>query len=106
MKDPKVNLCWNLVFNNTGLKWSDLQNEICNIVEKDYVALHCISDKFYEELDVGCKYKRINDIECLLYFRVKDLSLEVIAIRTNYDELLYKFKNDVVDDGYFNGEYS
>lgn len=82
MKFPKTEVAYKIVFNNTGLDWTDIQEATCNIIESKYRTLHCIGDSFHEEFDVGENYLAIKNIPCLLYFRVKDLHIEVIAIKT------------------------
>jgi len=81
MLDTKVHVCWDIIFNNTGIDWTILQPEIVRHIESQ--TLHCISDKFYEE--VSGRYCVTNDIPIVLYYRVnpKELVIEVVVIKQN-----------------------
>lgn len=82
MKFPKVEVSYSILFNNTGLDWTDIQDAICHTVEQKYSVLHCIGSEFSEKSDVGAHYVKIKDVPCQLYFRVRDLNIEVIAIKS------------------------
>lgn len=85
MKTAKININYQIVFNNTGLEWTDLQNAIIEGIE-EYGALHCIGRK-YNELVTG-KYVIIKDIHCLLYFKVNIENLEIDVTIVEYNGIL------------------
>lgn len=47
MKFPRIEVGYNIVFNNTGFDWVDIQDAVCEIVEKKYHILHCVGKKLY-----------------------------------------------------------
>ena len=58
MKFPKIEVGYNIVFNNTGFEWTDIQSAICEIVEKKYNVLHCITKNYNEKNNIGAvKYE-------------------------------------------------
>ena len=83
MKFPRIEVGYNIVFNNTGFDWTDIQNAVCEIVEKKYRVLHCISAKYYEKDNIGAVRYEIKGVWCLLYFKVntENLCIDVIAIK-------------------------
>ena len=50
MKFPRIEVGYNIVFNNTGFDWTDIQDALCEIVEKKYRVLHSITTKYHEEI--------------------------------------------------------
>lgn len=83
MKFPKIEVGYNIVFNNTGFDWTDIQDALCEIVEKKYGCLHAITTKYHEENGIGAVPFYIKGVKCLFYFRVnvEKLAIEVVAIR-------------------------
>ena len=83
MKFPRIEVGYNIVFNNTGFDWTDIQDAVCTIVEKKYRVLHNISTKYHEENNIGAVRYKIKAVWCLLYFKVntENLSIDVIAVR-------------------------
>lgn len=83
MKFPKIEVSYNIVFNNTGFEWTDIQSAICEIVEKKYKVLHCITKNYNEKNNIGAVKHEIKGIQCLLYFKVntESLVIDVIAIK-------------------------
>lgn len=83
MKFPRIEVGYNIVFNNTGFNWTDIQDALCEIVEKKYRVLHCITTKYNEENNIGAKRYKIKGVWCLFYFKVNTdkLSIDVIAIK-------------------------
>lgn len=83
MKFPKVEVAYNIVFNNTGFDWTDIQSALCEIVEKRYSTLHCISKEYHEKNNAGAVRYEIKGVWCLLYFKVNtdSLAIDVVAIR-------------------------
>lgn len=83
MKFPRIEVGYNIVFNNTGFDWTDIQDALCTIVEKKYRVLHSITTKYHEENNIGAVRYEIKGVWCLLYFKVNtdNLSIDVIAIK-------------------------
>ena len=83
MKFPRIEVGYNIVFNNTGFDWTDIQNAICEIVEKKYRVLHCITTKYHEENNIGAVRYEIKGVWCLFYFKVntENLNIDVITIK-------------------------
>lgn len=83
MEFPKIEVGYNIVFNNTGFEWTDIQSAICEIVEKKYNVLHCITKNYNEKNNIGAVKHEIKGIQCLLYFKVntESLVIDVIAIK-------------------------
>lgn len=83
MKFPRIEVGYNIVFNNTGFAWTDIQNALCEIVEKRYRVLHCIGKEYHEANDIGATRYEIKGVWCLFYFKVNtdNLSIDVIAIK-------------------------
>ena len=83
MKFPKIAVSYNIVFNNTGFDWTDIQDAVCEIIEKKYGTLHLISTKYHENNNIGAIKYVINNISCLFYFKVntENLGIDVIVIR-------------------------
>jgi len=86
LKFPKIEVAYTIAFNNTGLEWTDIQDSICDLIEKKYSILHMIGDKYFEKLDVGANYIVIKNTPCNLYFRVHDLQVEVVAVKTEFQD--------------------
>lgn len=83
MKFPRIEVGYNIVFNNTGFDWTAIQEALCTIVEKKYRTLNCITTKYHEENNIGAVRYEIKGVWCLLYFKVDtdNLSIDVIAIK-------------------------
>ncbi len=83
MRFPRIEVGYNIVFNNTGFDWTDIQDAVCEIVEKKYRVLHCITAKYHEENGIGAVRYEIKGVWCLFYFKVNtnNLSIDVIAIK-------------------------
>ena len=83
MRFPRVEVSYNIVFNNTGFDWTDIQDALLEIVEKRYGALHCITTKYHEENNIGAVPYVIKGVKCLLYLKVNTeaLAIDVVAIR-------------------------
>lgn len=83
MKFPKMFVSYNIVFNNTGFDWTDIQSALCEIVEKRYRVLHCIGKSYHEEHGIGATRYEIKGVWCLFYFKVNtdNLCIDVIAIK-------------------------
>ena len=83
MRFPRIEVGYNIVFNNTGLDWTYIQDALCEIIEKRYRVLHCISTKYHEENNIGAVRYEIKGVWCLLYFKVNtdNLSIDVIVIK-------------------------
>lgn len=83
MRFPRIEVAYNIAFNNTGFDWTDIQDAVCEIVGKKYGTLHCITTKYHEENNIGAVPYVIRGIKCLLYFRVntENLGIDVVAIR-------------------------
>ena len=83
MKFPRIEVGYNIVFNNTGFDWTDIQNAVCEIVEKKYRVLHCITTKYHEKNNIGAVRYEIKGVWCLFYFKVnvEILNIDVIAIK-------------------------
>lgn len=81
MKFPRIEAAYNIVFNNTGFGWAEIQNAVCEIIEKKYRVLHQIGKKYHEEL--GVPSYEIKGVRCLLYFKVNldTLCIDVVAIK-------------------------
>ena len=75
-----VDVCFNIVFNNTGVDWAKLQYKIKEYIEKQ--TLHCISSKYYEGLKAPVQCI-VDDTKIKMYFKVntKDLVIDVIAVK-------------------------
>lgn len=85
MKFPRIEVGYNIVFNSTGFDWTDIQDALCEIVEKKYRVLHCITAKYHEENNIGAVRYEIKGVWCLFYFKVNtdSLCIDVIAIKEN-----------------------
>lgn len=85
MKFPRIEVGYNIVFNNTGFDWVDIQEAVCNIVEKKYRVLHCVGKKYLENNDIGATRYEIKGVWCLFYFKVntENLCIDVVAIKEN-----------------------
>ena len=83
MKFPRIEVGYNIVFNNTGFDWTYIQDALCEIVEKKYGVLHCVGKKYNEENGIGAVRYEIKGVWCLLYFKVntENLSIDVVAIK-------------------------
>lgn len=83
MKFPKIEVAYNIVFNNTGFDWTEIQYAVCNIVEKRYCVLHNVGKSYHETSKVGATRYEIKGVWCLFYFKVNpiDLVIDVIAIK-------------------------
>lgn len=83
MKFPRIEVGYNIVFNNTGFDWTDIQDALCEIVEKKYRTLHCVGKSYYEENNIGAVRYEIKGVWCLFYFKVntENLSIDVVAIK-------------------------
>lgn len=83
MKFPRIEVGYNIVFNNTGFDWTDIQDAVCEIVEKKYSVLHCVGKSYYEENGIGAVRYEIKGVWCLFFFKVntEKLSIDVIAIK-------------------------
>lgn len=83
MKFPRIEVGYNIVFNNTGFDWADIQDALCEIIEKKYRVLHCITTKYHEKNNIGAERYEIKGVWCLLYFKVNtdNLNIDVIAIK-------------------------
>ena len=83
MMFPRIDVGYNIVVNNTGFDWTEIQDALCEIVEKKYRVLHSITTKYNEENNIGAKRYEIKGVWCLLYFKVNtdNLSIDVIAIK-------------------------
>ena len=83
MKFPRVEVGYNIVFNNTGFDWTDVQDAVCTIIEKKYHVLHNITTKYHEENNIGAVRYEIKGVWYLLYFKVNtdSLSIDVVAIK-------------------------
>ena len=83
MKFPRIEVGYNIVFNNTGFDWTYIQDALCEIVERKYHVLHCITTKYHEENNIGAVPYDIKGVRCLLYFKVNtdNLSIDVVAIK-------------------------
>lgn len=83
MKFPRIEVSYNIVFNNTGFDWTVIQDAVCEIVEKKYRTLHCITAKYHEENNIGAVRYEIKGVWCLLYFKVniEQLAIDVVAIK-------------------------
>ena len=83
MKFPRIEVGYNIVFNNTGFEWADIQDALCEIVEKKYCVLHCVGKSYHEENGIGAVRYEIKGVWCLFYFKVNtdNLSIDVIAIK-------------------------
>lgn len=83
MKFPRIEVGYNIVFNNTGFDWTYIQDAVCEIVEKKYSCLHCVGKSYYEEHNIGAIRYEIKGVQCLFYFKVNtdNLNIDVIAIK-------------------------
>ena len=83
MKFPKIEVGYNIVFNNTGFDWTDIQTALCEIVEKRYRVLHTITKEYHEKNNIGATRYEIKGVWCLFYFKVnaEKLHIDVIAIK-------------------------
>ena len=83
MRFPRIEVSYDIVFNNTGFDWVDVQEAVCEIVEKRYGVLHCITTKYHEENNIGAIPHMIEGVKCLFYFKVntENLAIDVVAIR-------------------------
>lgn len=83
MKFPRIEVGYNIVFNNTGFEWADIQNAVCEIVEKKYRVLHQVGTKYYEGNNIGATRYEIKGVWCLFYFKVNTdtLNIDVVAIK-------------------------
>ena len=99
MKFPRIEVGYNIVFNNTGFDWTDIQEVVCEIVEKKYRVLHNITTKYHEENNIGAIRYEIKGVRCLLYFKVNtdNLNIDIIAIKED--------NRTITDDKEKCGEY-
>ena len=83
MKFPRIEVAYNIVFNNTGFDWTDIQEAVCTIVEGKYRVLHCVGKEYHEKNNIGVTKYEIKGVWCLFYFKVNtdNLSIDVIAIK-------------------------
>ena len=83
MKFPRIEVGYNIVFNNTGFDWTYIQDALCEIVEKKYGVLHCVGKSYSEANNIGAVRYEIKGIWCLFYFKVNtdNLSIDVVAIK-------------------------
>ncbi len=97
MKFPKIEVAYNIIFNNTGFDWTDIQDAICDIVEKKYSVLHCISTKYHENNDAGGVRYNIKGVWCLLYFKVntEKLAIDVICIKEDNQDTKEEVAQDI-----------
>lgn len=92
MKFPRIEVAYNIVFNNTGFDWTEIQDAICEIVEKKYRVLHQVGKEYYELRNIGATRYEIKGVWCLFYFKVnpESLCIDVIAIKED--------NRDITDD--------
>lgn len=83
MRFPRIEIRYNIVFNNTGFNWTDIHDALCEIIEKEYRILHCITTKYHEENNIGAVRCEIKGVGCLLYLKVNtdNLDIDVIVIK-------------------------
>ena len=83
MKFPRIEVAYNIVFNNTGFDWTDIQDALCEIVEHKYHVLHCVGKSYSEVNNIGAERYEIKGVWCLFFFKVNtdNLSIDVIAIK-------------------------
>lgn len=83
MKFPRIEVGYNIAFNNTGLDWVDIQEAVCNIVERKYRVLHCVGKEYFEKGNIGATRYAIKGVQCLLYFKVnpESLCIDVVVIK-------------------------
>lgn len=83
MRFPRIEVGYNIVFNNTGFDWTVIQDAVCEIVEKKYRTLHCVTAKYHETDNIGAVRYEIRGVWCLLYFKVNvdNLAIDVVAIK-------------------------
>lgn len=83
MKFPRIEVAYNIVFNNTGLDWTDIQDAVCEIVEQKYHVLHCVGKSYSEVNNIGAERYEIKGVWCLFFFKVNtdNLSIDVVAIK-------------------------
>jgi len=80
----KVGLGFNLEFNNTELKWNELQHGFKVVLEKEYVSLHCINEKYHDEYEIGMNIvkfiKNNKEIIVEMYCKIQALSTKFICL--------------------------
>lgn len=83
MKFPRIEVGYNIVFNNTGFDWVDIQDAVYTIVEKKYHILHCVGKNYTEANNIGATRYEIKGVWCLFYFKVNTdtLCIDVVAIK-------------------------
>lgn len=83
MKFPRIEVAYNIVFNNTGFDWTDIQDAVCEIVEHKYHVLHCVGKSYSEVNNIGAERYEIKGVWCLFFFKVNtdNLNIDVIAIK-------------------------
>ena len=84
MRFPKIEVAYTIIFDNTGLDLTDIQEKACQIIERKYCGLHCVGSKFYEENDADATYVVIKEVPCKLYFKVSEMQIEVVAVKTEF----------------------
>ena len=101
MKFPRIQVGYNIVFNNTGFDWIDIQDALCTIVEKKYRVLHIIKTKYCEENNIGAVRYEIKGVWCLFYFKVNtgNLHIDVIAIKEDNRTITDDEEKGGVSDG-------
>lgn len=92
MKFIRIEVGYNIVFNNTGFDWVDIQEAVCTIVERRYPLLHCVGKEYFEKGNIGATRYEIKGVWCLFYFKVnpESLCIDVVAIKED--------NRDITDD--------
>ena len=96
MRFPRIEVGYNIVFNNTGFDWTDIQDALCEIVEKRYRVLHSITTKYHEVNNIGAVRYEIKGVWCLFYFKVntENLAIDVVAIKEDNRSIKGSEEND------------
>lgn len=77
---PKIQTHYNIMFNNTGVDWVQLQPIIVEYLERQ--VLHCITTRFHEDLETPTQCTS-EDVKIKIYYRVniETLSIDVVAVK-------------------------
>ena len=108
MKFPRIEVGYNIAFNNTGFDWIDIQEAVCTIVERKYRVLHSITTKYHEENNAGAVRYEIKGVWCLLYFKVNtnNLQIDVVAIKEDNRTITDDGEKGGASDGDTSGLYT
>lgn len=89
----KIDINFNIEFNNTDLKQQDLQYGFKEVIEKGYRQLNSITEKYYDEYESGVEIvefvKNDESFFVEMYAKVKNLSVKFVCLKSFRDKEYY-----------------